>query len=66
MRATFKFIMSDAQSALDDLDRSTTLCPNEVQTWVKKASVHMELGLPLEAFKDFDRALEIDPNNPDV
>jgi import receptor subunit TOM70 len=66
MRATFRFIMSDAAAALEDLDRSTTLWPEGVQSWVKKASVHMELGLPEDAFRDFDKALEIDPVNADV
>ncbi|KAI5478253.1 mitochondrial outer membrane translocase receptor TOM70 [Pseudohyphozyma bogoriensis] len=66
MRATFRFIVSDAAAALVDLDRSTTICPEQAQGWVKKASVHMELGQPEEAFRDFDRALEVDPENPDV
>ncbi|BGP29124.1 TOM (translocase of outer membrane) complex component [Rhodotorula toruloides] len=66
MRATFKFIMSDAEGALVDLDEATTVQPDSAQSWVKKASVHMELGRPEDAMKDFDRALEIDPNNADV
>jgi import receptor subunit TOM70 len=66
MRATFKFIVSDTPGALVDLDESTKIAPREAQAWVKKASVHMELGQPQEAFNDFDKALEIDPENPDV
>ena len=66
MRATFKFIMSDAEGALADLDEATTVKPDNAQSWVKKASVHMELGKPDEAMADFDRALEIDPENADV
>ncbi|KAK4704360.1 hypothetical protein P7C70_g1838, partial [Phenoliferia sp. Uapishka_3] len=66
MRATFYFIISDATAALADLDKSTTIWPGEVQSWVKKASVHMELGMPEEAMKDFEKALEIEPENPDV
>lgn len=66
MRATFRFIMSDAESALKDLERSVSLRPKETQTWVKMASVHMELGQSEEAMKDFDTALEIDANDPDV
>ncbi|ORY62858.1 mitochondrial outer membrane translocase receptor TOM70 [Leucosporidium creatinivorum] len=66
MRATFKFIMSDAAGALTDLDESTTIWPTGAQSWVKKASVHMELSQPEEAFKDFEKALEIDPENADV
>ncbi|GAA5862832.1 hypothetical protein JCM5296_006788 [Sporobolomyces johnsonii] len=66
MRATFKFIMSDAAAALKDLDEATAVWPQGAQSWVKKASVHMELAKPDEAFKDFDKALEIDPGNADV
>lgn len=66
MRATFRFIMGDAQAALDDLDRSTKIWPQETQSYVKKASVHMELGMPEEAFADFEDALKIDDDNPDV
>lgn len=66
MRATFRFIMSDAPAALKDLDEATDLWAAGVQSWVKKASVHMELGQQEEAFKDFERALEIDPENADV
>lgn len=66
MRATFKFIMSDAVGALKDLDEATTFKADNAQSWVKKASVHMELGKPEEAMSDFDRALQIDPENADV
>lgn len=66
MRATFRFIMSDADAALKDLERSVSLRPRETQTWVKMASVHMELGRSEEAMRDFDTALEIDINDPDV
>ncbi|GAA5839632.1 hypothetical protein JCM11251_003563 [Rhodosporidiobolus azoricus] len=75
MRATFKFIMSDAEGALADLDAATTLGEGGklqgntallAQSWVKKASVHMELGRPEEAMGDFERALEVEPENADV
>lgn len=58
--------MSEAESALVDLDRSTELKADYAVTWVKKASVHMELGRTEEAFSDFEKALEIDPNDADV
>ncbi|GAA5942247.1 uncharacterized protein JCM15063_002947 [Sporobolomyces koalae] len=66
MRATFKFIMSDAKGALEDLDEATRIDDHSAQSWVKKASVHMELGHPEDAMKDFEKALEIDPKNADV
>lgn len=66
MRATFKFIMSDAEGALADLDAATDVDPDSAQSWVKKASVHMELGRPDDAMQDFERALSINANNADV
>ncbi|GAA5961879.1 hypothetical protein JCM3765_006419 [Sporobolomyces pararoseus] len=66
MRATFKFIMSDAKGALEDLEQATRVDESNGQSWVKKASVHMELGKPEEAMKDFEKALEINPKNADV
>lgn len=44
MRGTFKFIIGDATGALADMNESTELFHDYTQTWVKKASVHMELG----------------------
>jgi len=66
MRATFKFIMSDAKGALEDLEEATRVDDKSSQSWVKKASVHMELGKPDEAMRDFEKALEVDPKNADV
>jgi len=66
MRATFKFIMSDAKGALEDLEEATRVDERSSQSWVKKASVHMELGKPDEAMRDFEKALEVDPKNADV
>ncbi|CAD6891008.1 unnamed protein product [Tilletia laevis] len=66
MRGTFKFIIGDAPGALEDLNRSTELKPDYVQSWVKKASVLMELSDKDEAFRVFDRAVEANPDDPDI
>ena len=66
MRSTFAFISGRSPEALDDLDRATDLDPDNTQSWVKKASVHMELGDPSAAMADFDRAAEINPRDPDM
>lgn len=66
MRGTFKFVIGNAKSALDDLERSTTLRPDFVQSWVKKASVHMELSDKDEAFRDFERAIQANADDPDI
>lgn len=44
MRATFTYLAGDAQSALRDLDQSVKLNPSLVQSYVKRASLHLELG----------------------
>ncbi|SPO32096.1 probable mitochondrial precursor protein import receptor tom70 [Ustilago trichophora] len=66
MRGTFKFVIGNAKEALADLERSTSLRPNYVQSWVKKASVHMELSDKEAAFQDFDKAIEADAQDPDI
>ncbi|KAN0060012.1 TOM (translocase of outer membrane) complex component [Thecaphora frezii] len=66
MRGTFRFVIGNAKEALSDLERSTSLRPDYVQSWVKKASVHMELSDKEAAFEDFDKAIEANPEDPDI
>lgn len=66
MRGTFRFVIGNAKEALADLEKSTTLRPKYVQSWVKKASVHMELSDKEAAFKDFDKAVEANSEDPDI
>lgn len=66
LRGTYLFVIGQAKESLADLDRSTELDPSYVQSWVKKASVHMELGDKDAAFRDFDKAIQLNPEDPDV
>ncbi|WFC98981.1 TOM (translocase of outer membrane) complex component [Malassezia yamatoensis] len=66
MRGTFYFVIGLADKALADFNKSTELIPDYVQSWVKKASVHMELGDKDEAFRDFDRAIQANAEDPDI
>lgn len=66
MRGTFEFVIGLSSKALSDLDHATELVPDDVQAWVKKASVHMELGDKDQAFRDFERATKANPNDPDI
>lgn len=66
MTGTFKFIIGTPAEALRDLDEATRLLPKHVQSWVKKASVHMELGDQEQAFADFNKAIEADKDDPDI
>lgn len=44
MRATFTYLEGNAQSALTDLNKSAEVQPSLVQTYIKRASLHLELG----------------------
>lgn len=44
MRATFTYLEGDAQAALKDLNKSVELQPSLVQSYIKRASLHLELG----------------------
>ena len=44
MRATFTYLEGDAPKALADLDKSLELQPSLVQSYIKRASLHLELG----------------------
>ncbi|ODN99615.1 mitochondrial outer membrane 72K protein [Cryptococcus wingfieldii CBS 7118] len=66
LRGTFKFLIGDSEGARVDLQKSLDLMPDFVQSWVKIASVHMELGDPAGAFGDFEAAIRHNPNDPDI
>nr|ODN82370.1 mitochondrial outer membrane 72K protein [Cryptococcus depauperatus CBS 7841] len=66
LRGTFKFLMGDSEGARADLQQSLDLKPDFVQSWVKIASVHMELDDPAGAFGDFEAAIRHNPNDPDI
>lgn len=42
MRGTFRYLKGDNESALEDLDKSLELDPSLVQSYVKRASMHLE------------------------
>jgi len=44
MRGTFKYLRGDNKEALDDLTKSVNLDPSLTQSFVKRASMHLELG----------------------
>lgn len=66
IRGTFKFLIGDSAGAKEDLEKSLELEPTFVQSWVKIASVHMELGDAVSAFGDFETAIKHNPNDPDI
>jgi import receptor subunit TOM70 len=66
LRGTFKFLIGDSLGAKADLEKSLELVPNFVQSWVKIASVHMELGDAVSAFGDFETAIRHNPDDADI
>ncbi|KAL5638697.1 hypothetical protein ACGC1H_003154 [Rhizoctonia solani] len=66
LRGTFKFLMGDTPGAKADFLGSTQAWPDLVQSWVKIASVYMELSEAEAAFAAFETAIEKDANCPDI
>ncbi|KAG8768384.1 TOM (translocase of outer membrane) complex component [Ceratobasidium sp. 428] len=66
LRGTFKFLTGDTVGAKADLTASTEAWPQLVQSWVKIASVFMELSEAESAFAAFESAIERDPDCADI
>ncbi|KAG8849648.1 TOM (translocase of outer membrane) complex component [Tulasnella sp. 330] len=66
LRGTFKFLIGDTAGAKEDLQESLDILPSFTQTWVKIASVHMELGDHDKAFEAFTKAISYDEKDPDI
>lgn len=45
MRGTFRYLMGENKDALSDLTRSIELQPSLTQSYIKRASMHLELGM---------------------
>lgn len=66
LRGTFKFLMGDTVGAKADFIGSTEAWPALVQSWVKIASVYMELSEAEAAFAAFESAINQDAANADI
>ncbi|KAF2151487.1 mitochondrial precursor protein [Myriangium duriaei CBS 260.36] len=65
MRGTFKYLRGE-DGALDDLNKSIELDKSLIQSYVKRASMHLEANNRQEAKEDFDAAIEQDVRDPDI
>jgi import receptor subunit TOM70 len=45
MRGTFRYLRGDNEDALQDMDKSVELQPSLIQSFIKRASMHLELGM---------------------
>ncbi|KAJ5266855.1 TOM (translocase of outer membrane) complex component [Penicillium angulare] len=66
MRATFTYLGGNAAGALEDLNKSVELQPSLVQSYIKRASLHLELGNKDAAADDFEIAINNDKDDPDI
>jgi import receptor subunit TOM70 len=66
MRGTFKYLKGDNDDALKDMDKSVELQPSLTQSFIKRASMHLELANPDAAEADFEHALAQNKDDPDI
>ncbi|KAM0798939.1 hypothetical protein BDR22DRAFT_857202 [Usnea florida] len=66
MRGTFKYLRGENKDALEDLTRSVELQPTLTQSYIKRASMHLELGNREAAASDFEQAMEQQKEDPDI
>ncbi|KAJ8608170.1 hypothetical protein MRB53_039768 [Persea americana] len=64
--ATFKFVKADVPAALSEIDRSIQLSPTMTNSYVKRASMHMESGDRQSTMIDFQKAIDINAEDPDI
>ncbi|KAL5333369.1 hypothetical protein BJX70DRAFT_381260 [Aspergillus crustosus] len=65
-RATFTYLQGNAQDALADLNKSIELDPPLVQSYIKRASLHLELGNKDAAQDDFELAITHNKDDADI
>lgn len=66
MRGTIRCLKGKHDEALEDLSKSIELDPTMTQSYIKRASMNLELGAPEKAEQDFAKALEQNSDDPDV
>lgn len=66
MRGTFSYLRGDNEDALKDMDKSIELQPTLTQSFIKRASMHLELANPEAAETDFESALQQNSSDPDI
>ncbi|KAJ3495246.1 hypothetical protein NLG97_g3528 [Lecanicillium saksenae] len=65
-RGTMRTLLGNHATATEDFNKSIELDPSMTQSYIKRASISLELGEPLKADAEFAEALKHDPNDPDV
>ncbi|TAQ86680.1 hypothetical protein B7494_g5005 [Chlorociboria aeruginascens] len=65
MRGTFRYLRGKNVEALSDLTKSVDLQPALTQSFIKRASMHLELDKDAAA-DDFEKAMVQNPDDPDI
>ncbi|KAH0615294.1 uncharacterized protein H6S33_000930 [Morchella sextelata] len=65
-RGTFKYLRGDPMEALEDVSKSIQLDNTMTQSYIKRASMLLELGDREGAAMDFATALEKNSDDPDI
>ena len=66
MRGTFRYLRGENNTALEDLTKSVEIQPTLTQSYIKRASMHLELGDRAAAKDDFEQATSQQPDDPDI
>lgn len=66
MRGTFRYLRGESTEALSDLTKSVTLKPELTQSFIKRASMYLELGNKEAAVEDFEKAMQQNNEDPDI
>jgi import receptor subunit TOM70 len=66
MRGTFRYLRGENEAALADLTKSVELDSSLTQSYIKRASMHLETGDRDAAAKDFEIAEEKNSTDPDI
>ncbi|KAI1327324.1 mitochondrial precursor protein [Xylariaceae sp. FL0255] len=66
LRGTFRCLRGSQEAALSDMNKSIELDPSMTQSYVKRASMHMEAGSRDLASKDLEDAIKANPDDPDI
>ncbi|EMR65682.1 putative mitochondrial precursor protein import receptor tom70 protein [Eutypa lata UCREL1] len=66
LRGTFRCLRGSQEQALLDMDKSIELDPSMTQSYVKRASMHLEMGARDKAAEDLEKAVQQNDRDPDI
>ncbi|KZF19597.1 mitochondrial import receptor subunit tom-70 [Xylona heveae TC161] len=66
LRGTFRYLRGENADALGDLTKSVELQPALTQSYIKRASMFLEMGDKQAAADDFEKAVQHNKDDPDI